>query len=138
MSKLTGIIAGLLLAVACGYAFAQSASFGLSLRVLPKHTGPVGDPPAELPIPPQARRLPPARDATRLLYAGSAGDARRFYETTLPDLGFYLTAQKIDSVVWERDDVRAELLFYPVVGAQDATGIIVTMRPRLAAESAAR
>ena len=131
MTKLTCIIAGLLLTVACGYAFGQSASFGVSLRVLAPDRAPL-EPLSELPIPPQARRLPPGRNATRLLYTGDAGEARRFYEDALPGLGFYRTAQKADSVVWEREDLRAEVLFYPVVGAQDATGIIVTMSPRVA------
>lgn len=128
MTKLTCTIAGLLLTVACGYAFGQSANFGVSLRVLP--AGPLPELPAELPMPPQAQRLPPSRDAARLIYAGSAVDARRFYEDTLPELGFYQTAQKADSAVWEREDMRAEVSFYPVVGMQEATGILVTMRPR--------
>jgi hypothetical protein len=133
MSKLAGTI-GLLLAATCGYAFGQSASFGLTLRVLPEQAVPEG--PVELPVPPQALRLPPGRNAARLLYAGSAGDAKRFYESRLPGMGFYLAQQKDDRAVWERHDVRAELLFYPVVGMQETTGIIVTMRSRNAGNAA--
>ena len=122
------IIAGLLLVAACGAAFGQSASFQVSLRLLPEQTGTAA--PTELPTPPQAKHLPPSRNAKRLLYPGNADDARRFYESTLPQLGFYLTQAKTDSATWDRSDVRAELQFYPVVGKEEATGIIVTMRPR--------
>jgi hypothetical protein len=128
------IIAGLLLAAASGVAFGQSASFKVSLRLLPEQAGTAT--PVELPTPPQARHLPPSRDAKRLLYAGNADEARRFYESTLPQLGFYLTQAKTDSATWDRSDVRAELQFYPVVGREDATGIIVTMRPRESLDSA--
>jgi len=98
------------------------------LRLLPEQASTAT--PVELPTPPQAQHLPPSRDAKRLLYAGNADEARRFYESTLPQLGFYLSRQNAASATWERSDVRAELLFYPVIGEQEATGIIVTMRPR--------
>ena len=124
MSRIFCAIAGFLMAVACGYAFAQSASFGLTLRVLPEDVAPA---PADLPLPPNAQMLPPSRNAKRLLYFGSPGDAQRFYEDVLPKLGFSLSQRKSDRAVWEHESVRAELLFYPVVGAQDTTGIIVTM-----------
>lgn len=127
-------IAGLLLVAACGAALAQSASFRVSLRVLPQQ--PDSAVPVELPTPPQARHLPPSRNAKRLLYAGNADEARRFYESTLPQLGFYLTQEKTNGATWDRSDVRAELQFYPVVGREEATGIIVTMRPREALGSA--
>lgn len=136
MATTSRIAVGLLVTVVCGYAFAQSASFQLTLRVLPEHA-PTGEP-VELPVPPQARPLPPSHNAKRLLYAGSEGDAKRFYEATLPELGFYLAQQKPNSAVWERADVRAELLFYPIVGVQQATGIIVTMRPTVSADSMPR
>ena len=129
MSPLAGIVAGLLLATACGQALAQqSATFGASLRVLPEHVA--TETPADLPMPPRAQVLPPGRHTSRLLYAGSANDARRFYENTLPALGFYLTQDKANGAVWERSDIRAELLFHPVVGMQEATGILVMMLPR--------
>lgn len=125
MSKPARVFVALLLGTACGYAFAQSASFGLTLRILPD--GAATEVPADLPMPPQARLLPPSHNARRLLYSGSAGDARRFYEDVLPGLGFSLTRQKADSATWEHPGVRAELLFYPVVGTRETTGIIVTM-----------
>lgn len=134
MSRPFRIVAGLLLVAACGAALAQSASFQVSLRLLPEQAGTAT--PVELPTPPQARHLPPSRDAKRLLYAGNADEARRFYESTLPRLGFYLTQAKTNSATWDRSDVRAELQFYPVVGKEEATGIIVTMRPREAPGSA--
>lgn len=127
MSPLAGIVAGLLLATACRQAFAQSASFGATLRVLPEHVATGA--PVELPKPPRAQILPPGRHSSRLLYVGSANDARRFYADTLPQLGFHLTQDKADGAVWERADIRAELLFYPVAGMQDATGIMVMMLP---------
>jgi hypothetical protein len=134
MSPSFRIIAVLLLGAASGAAFGQSASFQVSLRLLPAQAGSTA--PTELPTPPQAQHLPPSRDAKRLLYAGNADEARRFYESTLPQLGFYLTQAKTNSATWDRSDVRAELQFYPVVGKEDATGIIVTMRPRESLDSA--
>jgi hypothetical protein len=134
VSPLAGIVAGLLLATACGRAFAQSASFGASLRVLPEHVA--METPADLPMPPQAQLLPPGRHTSRLLYVGSANDARRFYENTLPALGFHLTQDKANGAVWERADIRAELQFYPVAGTQDATGILVMMLPHSRAGTA--
>lgn len=128
MSHSFRIVAGVLLAAGYGVAFGQSASFQVSLRLLPEHAATAV--PVELPTPPQAQQLPPSRDAKRLLYAGNADEARRFYESTLPQLGFYLTQAKANSATWDRSDVRAELLFYPVAGKEEATGIIVTMRPR--------
>jgi hypothetical protein len=133
MSPSFRIIAVLLLGAASGAAFGQSASFQVS-RLLPEQAGSTA--PTELPTPPQAQHLPPSRDAKRLLYAGNADEARRFYESTLPQLGFYLTQAKTDSATWDRSDVRAELQFYPVVGREEATGIIVTMRPRESLDSA--
>lgn len=131
---LAGIVAGLLLAIACRQVLAQSASFGATLRVLPGHVATGA--PVDLPRPPQAQVLPPGRHSSRLLYAGSANDARRFYEDTLPQLGFHLTQDKSDGAVWERADIRAELLFYPVAGMQDATGIMVMMLPHERAPAA--
>jgi hypothetical protein len=129
------IIAGVLLATAGGAALGQNSSFKVSLRLLPEHVASAA--PVELPTPPQAQHLPPSRDAKRLLYAGNADEARRFYASTLPQLGFYLTQEKADGATWDRSDVRVELLFYPVVGNEKATGIIVTMRPRNSLDSAA-
>lgn len=128
MSPLAGIAAGLLLATASSHALAQSASFGVSLRVLPEHAA--AGTPVDLPMPPSARALPPGRHSSRLLYVGSANDARRFYENTLPALGFYLTQDTPNGAVWERADIRAELLFHPVAGVREATGILVMILPR--------
>jgi hypothetical protein len=125
MSPLVGLVAALFLATACGRASAQSASFGLSLRVLPEAT--VDEAPLDLPKPPQAQVLPSGRHASRLLYGGSADEAKRFYDSALPDLGFQLMQRKSNGAVWERGSVRAELQFYPVAGAEDATGILVMM-----------
>ncbi len=132
MSRLLCVIAGFSMAAACGYAFAQSASFGLTLRVLPEASAPA---PAELPLPPNAQALPPSRSSRRLLYFGSTGDAQRFYAGELPKLGFLLAQQKHDREIWEHESVRAELQFFPVAGAREATGIIVTMIPRQALET---
>ena len=128
MPGATRILAGVLLAALCGGAYAQNASFQVSLRLLPEHAATGA--PVELPTPPRVQHLPPSRDAKRLLYAGNAAEARRFYESTLPQLGFYLTQENGNSATWDRSDVRAELLFYPVVGEKESTGIIVTVRPR--------
>lgn len=127
MSPLAGVVAVVLLAMACRQAMAQSASFGVTLQVLPEHVATGA--PVDLPRPPRAQVLPPGRHSSRFLYAGSTNDARRFYADTLPQLGFHLTQDKADGAVWERADIRAELLFYPVAGMQDATGIMVTMLP---------
>ena len=134
MSPLFRISAGIVLGGLCGVAFAQSASFQVSLRLLPEPAAPAAL--VELPTPPRARHLPPSRDAKRLLYAGNADEARRFYEGTLPQLGFHLTQAKADGATWERSDVRAELLFHPVAGREEATGIIVTMQPRASTDGA--
>ena len=128
MPGLSRIIAGVLVAALCGVAYGQSASFKVSLRLLPEHAS-TGTP-VELPTPPRVQHLPPSRDAKRLLYAGNAEEARRFYASTLPQLGFYLTQENANGATWDRGDVRAELLFYPVIGEKEATGIIVTMRAR--------
>jgi hypothetical protein len=122
MSPLSRIAAGLAIAFVCGPVFAQSASFGLSLRVLPPSGN---EQTVELPTPPQAQALPRGNRDQRLLYAGSADDARRFYETTLPALGYYRTERKPNGSVWERGEVRTELLFYPVTGEPLATGILI-------------
>lgn len=119
------VVVGLLLLVACSQACAQSASFGVSMRVLPER--PTTDGPIELPAPPGAQLLPPSRDAKRLLYKGSADEAKRFYAAALPNLGFFLMRQSADGQVWERADVRAELQFYPVLGEQKAAGIYLTI-----------
>lgn len=125
MRPLAGSVAALLLAMAFGHACAQSASFGLSLRVVAQ------DAPSEasvtLPRPPRAQELPRGRHASRLLYEGSADDARRFYESALPGLGFQLTRRDSDGAVWERGNVRAELRFHPVTGAREVTGILVML-----------
>lgn len=136
MSPPYRITTGILLIAICGVALAQSASFQVSLRLLPEREDAATAALLELPAPPSARHLPPSRDAKRLLYAGSADDARRFYEGTLPQLGFHLTQVGADSATWDRSDLRAELLFHPVVGMEEATGIIVTLRPRTSADSA--
>lgn len=128
MSRSARIIAGLVLATACGQVLAQSATFGVSMRVLPEHVATAG--PVDLPTPPGAQPLPPSRDAKRLLYGGSPADAMRFYGNALPGLGFFLTRQDALGQVWERADVRAELLFHPVVGEQNVSGIYVTIAPR--------
>lgn len=120
-----GIIAGLFLLGACGQALGQSASFGVSMRVLPERAAAEG--PVDLPTPPGARILPPSRDTKRLLYAGSPEDAKRFYADALPALGFFLMRQSTGGQVWERADVRAELLFYPVTGEQETSGIYLTI-----------
>lgn len=125
MPGLAAIVAGLLLLVACSQACAQSASFGVSMRVLPER--PATEGPVELPTPPGAQTLPPSRNAKRLLYQGSADEAKRFYAAALPDLGFFLMRQSADGQVWERADVRAELQFYPVIGEQEAAGIYLTI-----------
>lgn len=127
MSPLAGVVAVVLLAMACRQALAQSASFGVRLRVLPEHVATGA--PVDLPRPPRAQVLPPGRHSSRFLYAGSTNDARRFYADALPQLGFHLTQDKADGAVWERADIRAELLFYPVAGMQDTTGIMVMMLP---------
>jgi hypothetical protein len=134
MSPLAGIVVGLLLAAACGHARAQSANFGISLRVLPEHVA--SETPVDLPRPPQAQVLPPGSHSSRLLYVGSANDAKRFYANALPGLGFQLTQDKANGVVWERADIRAELLFYPVAGMKEATGIFVMMVPRESPQTA--
>ncbi len=125
MSPLARVVAGIFLAVAADQTFAQSASFGLSLRVQPEHVAP--EVPIDLPRPPHATVLPPGRHSSRLLYDGSALEARRYYESAMPALGFQLVQRRTNGAVWERGSVRAEVLFYPVAGAQEATGIIVTM-----------
>ncbi|GAB3089760.1 hypothetical protein [Lysobacter terrae] len=122
MSPLPRIAAGLAIAFACGPVFAQSAGFGLSLRVLPPSTT---EQTVELPTPPRAQALPRGNHDKRLLYAGSADEAERFYETALPALGYYRTERKPHGAVWERGDVRTELLFYPVTGQPLATGILI-------------
>lgn len=83
--------------------------------------------PNDLPMPPHATVLPPGRHSSRLLYGGSTIEARRYYEVALPAVGFQLVQHRPNGAVWERGSVRAEVLFYPVAGAQEATGIIVTM-----------
>lgn len=128
MSPLFQIVVALLLATASGHAFAQSADFRVSVRVVPERTE-TGSP-AEFPIPPRAQILPPGKHARRLLFEGSPGEARRFYEDTLPGLGFHRARQTATGEVWERADVRAELLFHPVVGGEEATGILLTLSPR--------
>jgi hypothetical protein len=125
MRTLAGPVAALLLAMACGHACAQSASFGLSLRVVAQDAP--SEAPVTLPRPPQAQELPPGRHASRLLFGGSADDARRFYESALPDLGFQLTRRHPDGAVWERGNVRAEVRFQPVAGVREVTGILVTL-----------
>lgn len=134
MSPLATIALVLLLATASSRASGQNASFTASIRVLPERIA-TGTP-VDLPMPPQARPLPPSRDARRLLYAGSPDDARRFYEATLPALGFHLAQRKANGATWERADVKAELSFHPVVGGQEATGISVMMSPRQDAATA--
>ncbi|QNP40073.1 hypothetical protein [Lysobacter solisilvae (ex Woo and Kim 2020)] len=122
---LAGILVGLALAGMCGQALAQGARFGVQLRVLPARGNPEAALPA-LPRPPQVQVLPPGHHADRLLYAGSVSDARAFYASALPALGFQLMQRTADSSLWERDDARAELHFYPVTGTE-AIGIIVRM-----------
>ena len=134
MPSVYGTTVALLLATACSDAFGQSASFTASIRLLPERV--TAGASVELPMPPQAQVLPPGRHARRLLFVGSPDDARRFYEDTLPGLGFHLSRQKTDGAIWERGDVRAELLFYPVVGGREATGIIVVISPRPSQDSA--
>jgi hypothetical protein len=129
MSPFAKLIAGLFLAAACSQALGQSASFRVSVVVLPER---VTSMPLDLPAPPQAQVLPASSDAKRLLYRGNPGAAMRFYESTLPELGFHLSRQDASSATWERADVRVELRFYPVIG-HDATGIHVTISPRLSA-----
>lgn len=128
MSPLFQIVIALLLVTVPGHALAQRADFQVSIRVLPERAA--TDIPVELPIPPRARILPPGRHAQRLLFDGSPGDARRFYEDTLPDLGFHRTRMTAAGEVWERADVSAELLFHPVVGGEEATGILLMITPR--------
>lgn len=125
MSPLVRVAIGLFLAAASGQIFAQSAGFGLLLRVQPEQVAP--EAPIELPRPPHTTVLPPGRHSSRLLYDGSAIDARRYYESALPALGFQLVQHKANGDVWERGRVRAEVLFYPVAGVREATGIIVMM-----------
>jgi hypothetical protein len=125
MWALGRVVVGVFLAAASGQIFAQSASFGLQLRVLPEEAAP--EVPVELPRPPRTIVLPPGGHSSRLLYDGSAIDARRYYESALPALGFQLVQHKANGHVWERGRVRAEVLFYPVAGTPEATGIIVTM-----------
>lgn len=129
MSPLFQIAAALLLATAIGPAFAQRADFQVSIRVLPERptTGLVTD----LPLPPRARILPPGKHARRLLFEGNPGDARRFYEATLPELGFHRTRMTATGEIWERADVSAELSFHPVVGGKEATGILLMISPRI-------
>lgn len=131
MSPFFPIVVALLLAFASGHAFAQSADFRVSIRVLPERTA-TGSP-TELPMPPRAQLLPPGKHARRLLFDGTPGEARRFYEDTLPGLGFHRARQTATGDVWERADVRAELLFHPVVGGEEATGILLTISPRKSA-----
>ncbi|MFC5570658.1 hypothetical protein ACFPN1_11360 [Lysobacter yangpyeongensis] len=123
MSPLPGILAGLILAAACGPCQAQGANIGLSLRVLPASGEALAA--MDLPMPPQARALPAGRHHQRLLYPGPADAARRFYETTLPALGFERMRLYATGATWVRGGIRAELQFLPVVGEQDATGILV-------------
>jgi hypothetical protein len=130
MSSLAKVIAGLILFAACGQALGQTAGFRVSVVVLPERAS--TSMPLDLPTPPQARMLPASRDAKRLLYGGNPVAARRFYENTLPELGFYLSRQDAGGAVWDRADVRVELRFYPVIG-DDATGIHVMVSPRPAA-----
>lgn len=125
MSSIHGTTAALLLALACTPAFAQNAGFGVSLRVQPEPD--TAAPAAELPDPPQARPLPPGHYARRLLYAGPASEARRFYAERLPQLGFRLAADRSDAAVWERDGTRAELRFQPVAGEAQHTAILLTL-----------
>ncbi len=134
MPRSAGIVAGLLLLGACSQALGQSASFGVSMRVLPERAATEG--PVDLPTPPGARALPPSRNAKRLLYTGSPDDAKRFYENALPDLGFFLMRQSAGGQVWERADVRAELLFYPVIGEQETSGIYLTIARKESASAA--
>ena len=136
MSWVSRIAALSLLLIASGQAGAQSASFGLKLRVLPGEA--VVESPVELPVPPDTQVLPPGRHAKRLLFAGNASAARRFYANTLPGLGFYLRADNANAAVWERGGVRAELAFYPITGAGDATGILVTMSSAATTSAAAQ
>jgi hypothetical protein len=128
MPRLFKIVVALFLATACGHAVAQRADFQVSIRVLPERA--VTGIPVELPIPPRARILPPGKHTQRLLFDGSPGDARRFYEDTLPELGFHRTRMTAAGEVWERADVSAELLFHPVVGGEEATGILLMISPR--------
>ena len=116
------IAAGLAIAFACGHAFGQSTTFGISLRVEAERGT---QQPIDLPTPPRAQALPRGHHDRRLLYAGSAEEAKRFYESALPALGFYLTQRRHDGDVWERGGVRTELLFYPVTGEPVATGILI-------------
>lgn len=127
MSRLFQIVT-LFLATACSPAFAQSADFRVSIHVLPERAATHS--PAELPIPPRTQVLPPGKHARRLLFEGGPGEARRFYADTLPGLGFHRAGQTATGEVWERADVRAELLFHPVVGGVEATGILLTISPR--------
>ena len=129
MSPLHRIVVALLLVTPCGHAFAQRDDFQVSIRVLPERAA--NGSPVDIPMPPNARLLPPGRGAKRLLFDGSPGEARRFYADTLPELGFHRARQTTHGEVWERADVRAELRFYPVVGGRDATGILLMVSPRL-------
>jgi hypothetical protein len=131
MSPLVQIAAALLLVIVSGRSFAQRADFQVSIRVLPAQVA--TDIPTELPLPPGTRILPPGKHARRLLFDGSPGDARRFYEDTLPDLGFHRTRRTATGEVWERADISAELLFHPVVGGKEATGILLMISPRASA-----
>lgn len=128
MSPLFQIVIALLLVTVPGHALAQRADFQVSIRVLPERVA--TDIPTELPLPPGTRILPPGKHDRRLLFDGSPGDARRFYEETLPDLGFHRTRRTATGEVWERADVSAELLFHPVVGGKEATGILLMISPR--------
>jgi len=121
------IVIALLLLIGSSHAQAGDASFRVAIRVLPEQVP--GRTPVDLPTPPQARTLPPNGHAKRLLVRGSPGDARRFYDHALPELGFFLVREDADGSVWIRSDVRAELLFYPVVGGEEATGVHVVLSP---------
>lgn len=112
---------------ACNQASAESDSFRVSIVVLPERAATTV--PMDLPAPPQAEILPASRDAKRLLYQGTPGEARRFYEGTLPRLGFHLAQQDANGAVWVRADVRAELRFHPVAG-RETTGIHVMISPQ--------
>lgn len=126
-SPLSRIAAGLAIALACGHALGQSTTFGVSLRVLAEpgsaHAND-GDS-LELPAPPGTQALPRGRHDRRLLYSGSPDEAKRFYDTALPALGFYRTQRSPHSEVWERGAQRTELSFYPVAGDAHATGILI-------------
>jgi hypothetical protein len=131
MSPLFQIAIALLLVTLPGHVLAQRADFQVSIRVLPAQVA--TDIPTELPLPPGTRILPPGKHASRLLFDGSPGAARRFYEDTLPDLGFHRTRRTATGEVWERADISAELSFHPVVGGKEATGILLMISPRASA-----